>query len=82
VLLRTSKIKKNDNQDVVDAPVGNVTDRLFDVNESHDVVDDPVGDVPDDIGAVENIKNQEDIIMITRMWWMLLLETSLTSYLM
>ena len=50
----------NDNQDVVDAPVGNVTDRLFDVNESPDVVDAPVGDVPDDIGAVENIKNQED----------------------
>ncbi len=44
----------------MDAPVGNVTDRLFDVNESHDVVDAPVGDIPDGIGAVENIENQED----------------------
>jgi hypothetical protein len=29
-------------------------------NESHDVVDAPVGDIADDIGAVENIKNQEE----------------------
>ena len=58
--IENQEYNNNDNQDVVDAPVGNVTDRLFDVNESHDVVYGPVGDAPDNIGAVENIENQED----------------------
>ena len=67
----------NDNQDVVDAPVGNVTDWLFNVTadenignganneEIHDVVGDPVDHVADiaEVAAVEIIAAAVETIM-------------------
>ncbi len=55
----------NNNNDIVmmgliDAAADEYIDYQANDNESHAVVDDPVGDVPDNIGAVENIENQED----------------------
>jgi hypothetical protein len=55
----------NNNNDImmmglIDAAADEYIDYQANDNESHPVVDDPVGDIPDDIGAVENIENQED----------------------
>ena len=81
-----NQANNNDNGDVMErlldaAAVENICYQANN-NDSHDVVDAPVGDIPD-IGAVENIDNQEannndngDVV------GMLLLVTSLTSYLM
>ena len=79
-----NQAKYNDNGDVMErlldaAAVENICYQANN-NDSHDVVDAPVGDIPD-IGAVENIDNQEannndngDVV------GMLLLVTSLTGY--